>query len=88
MREMGRTTTSDNLRPISPNSEGLKGVVKGVRHWTEETKWLPLGLIVGDLKRKVEAHYYNCQEDDASNAHSDLLFAEWRLRQAERRKQK
>ena len=29
MREIGRTTTSDNLRPISPNNERLKGAFKG-----------------------------------------------------------
>ena len=77
---------SDNLRPISPNNEPLKGVVRSIKHWTEETKWVPLSLIVTDLKREVEANYYNCREEDASNAHSDLLCAEWRLRQAERRK--
>ena len=55
------------------------------KHWSDETRWKPLSEAVADLKRKVEAAYYACDEQTANDAHDDLVSAEWRLRQAERR---
>ena len=55
-----------------------------MKHWSEETNWKPLSEAVDALKRKVEAAYYRSDEDTASAAHDDLTAAEWRLRQAER----
>lgn len=57
-----------------------------MKHWSEETNWKPLSVAVEALKRKVEAAYYRCDEAEASAAHDDLVSAEWRLRQAERRR--
>lgn len=57
-----------------------------MKHWSEETNWQPLSEAVAALKRKVEAAYYRCDEETADAAHDDLMGAEWRLRQAERRK--
>ena len=37
------------------------------------------------MKRRCEVAFYFCQEEVASEAHEDLIAAEWRLRQAERR---
>lgn len=59
----------------------------GVKHWSEETNWVPLKIAVIALKTKVERAYYEARDDDASQAHDDLVTAEWRLRQAERRNQ-
>ena len=58
------------------------------KHWSEETGFRPLSDAVRTLKEQVERAYYECRDDDASDAHEDLLCAEWRLRQAERRLQK
>lgn len=55
------------------------------RHWSEETRWQPLSEAVSKLKAEVEKAYYECREADADAAHDDLVSAEWRLRQAERR---
>lgn len=57
-----------------------------MKHWSEETNWKPLSAVVDGLKRKVEAAYYACDAATADAAHDDLTSAEWRLRQAERRK--
>lgn len=57
-----------------------------MKHWSEETNWKPLSVAVASLKRKVEAAYYACDAATADAAHDDLTSAEWRLRQAERRK--
>jgi hypothetical protein len=57
-----------------------------VKHWSEETNWQPLSAAVARLKRRVETAYHHCQEQEASDAHDDLVSAEWRLRQAERRR--
>lgn len=57
-----------------------------MKHWSEETGWQPLSVAVARLKRKVEAAYYYGRDDEADAAHDDLVRAEWRLRQAERRK--
>lgn len=54
--------------------------------WRESTDWQKLSVAVDRLKRKVEAAYYACDEDTASDAHDDLVSAEWRLRQSERRR--
>jgi len=56
-----------------------------VKHWSEETNWQPLSEAVSRLKAKVEAAYYHGDEQTADQAHDDLICAEWRLRQAERR---
>lgn len=56
-----------------------------MKHWSEETNWVPLKIAVAALKTKVERAYYESRGDDAGQAHDDLVSAEWRLRQAERR---
>ena len=56
------------------------------KHWSEETRWQPLSEAVARLKAKVEAAYHMSQEQQASDAHEDLICAEWRLRMAERSK--
>ena len=55
-----------------------------MKHWSEETNWKRLGDAVARLKRATEAAYYQCDEETASNAHDDLVRADWRQRQAER----
>lgn len=57
-----------------------------MRHWSEDTDWERLGAVVSRLKRDVERAYYECRNEDAGRAHEDLIRAEWRLRQAERRR--
>ena len=57
-----------------------------MKHWSEETNWKPLSAAVEALKRKVDAAYYAGDEATADQAHDDLTSAEWRLRQAERKK--
>ncbi len=57
-----------------------------MKHWTEETNWKPLSDVVERLKRDVERAYYECRDDDAGELHDDLTSAEWRLRQAERKR--
>lgn len=57
-----------------------------MKHWSEETNWQPLSAAVAALKAKVEAAYYRCDDAEAGAAHDDLVSAEWRLRQAERRR--
>jgi hypothetical protein len=54
-------------------------------HWRESTDRRTLADAVDALKRGVERAYFECRDDDADEAHSDLVAAEWRLRQAERR---
>ncbi len=56
-----------------------------MKHWSDETNWVPLKLAVMALKTKVERAYYESRDADAGQAHDDLVAAEWRLRQAERR---
>ena len=55
-----------------------------MKHWSEETNWQRLGSAVQRLKHKVEAAYYQCDDETASAAHDDLVRAEWRQIQAER----
>ena len=56
--------------------------------WQNDTNWRSLGSAVADLKRRVEAAYHASDADGADEAHDDLVAAEWRLRQAERRAQR
>lgn len=59
-----------------------------MKSWRESCDWQHLSNVVAKLKRDVEAAYFQCREADADAAHDDLLSAEWRLRQAERRRAK
>lgn len=54
------------------------------RHWTEETRWQPLGAVVQRLKRRVDRAIAAGAEFEGGLVHQDLVEAEWRLRQAER----
>lgn len=54
-------------------------------HWRESTDRETLRAAVAGIKRDCEAAYYTCQDEQAGYAHDDLIAAEWRLRQAERR---
>lgn len=56
------------------------------RHWTEDTNWQRLGDVVARLRAKVNAAITERDEEAGQVAHDDLVRAEWRLRQAERRK--
>ncbi len=56
-----------------------------MRHWRESTDPATLRDAVARLKRDCEVAYYFCRDDEAGQAHEDLVAAEWRLRQAERR---
>jgi hypothetical protein len=67
-------------------TENIPTSIPNGKHWSEETRWKPLADAVADLKRQVEAAYYLSDEDKAAAAHDDLVSAEWRLRQAERRR--
>lgn len=58
------------------------------RHWSEETCWQPLGAVVNRLKRKVCEAIVAGDEFEAELTHDELISAEWRLRQAERLKEK
>ena len=57
-----------------------------MKHWSEETKWQPLAAVVAKLKARVDAAIAARDEFTAEAAHDDLVSAEWRLRQAERRR--
>ena len=67
-------------------SENISPSGRQGKHWSVETDWKRLSDAVAALKRKVEAAYYRCDESEADTAHDDLVSAEWRLRQAERRR--
>lgn len=56
-----------------------------MKNWRDETNWKPLSEAVASLKAAAEAAYHASHDDVASDAHDDLVSAEWRLRQAERR---
>lgn len=45
-----------------------------------------LRLVVASLKAEVESAYHMCDDAAACAAHDNLVAAEWRLRQAERRR--
>lgn len=53
--------------------------------WTESTDASFLREVVAWLKLLVSIGYFFSDEDLAANSHDDLICAEWRLRQAERR---
>ena len=55
------------------------------KHWRESTDHGALSAAVHTIKRDLEAAYYECRENDCDDLHDDLICAEWRLRQAERR---
>ena len=57
-----------------------------MKHWSEETNWQRLSDVVDRFKAKVNAAI--AARDDATGeaAHEDLVAAEWRLRQAKRRR--
>lgn len=57
-----------------------------MKHWSEETNWQRLGDVVARLKDKVNAAIAAYDNDAGEAAHEDLVAAEWRLRQAERRR--
>lgn len=58
------------------------------RHWTEDTRWQPLGAVVQRLKRRVDRAIAAGAEFEGGLVHQDLVEAEWRLRQAERNRRK
>ena len=53
-----------------------------MKHWSDETNWLPLRAAVVALKAQAEAAYRAGKDDEAGAAHDDLTAAEWRMRQA------
>jgi hypothetical protein len=55
-------------------------------NWQTSCNAADLEAAVAGLKATVEAAYYRCDDDKAGNAHDELVAAEWRLRQARRRK--
>ena len=56
------------------------------RHWTEDTNWQRLSDVVARLRVQVNAAIAARDNDAGQAAHDDLIRAEWRLRQAERRR--
>lgn len=52
--------------------------------WRTETRRGPLMLAVAVLKAKVNDAIFRGDEFNAEIFHSDLISAEWRLRQSER----
>ena len=59
---------------------------KAPTNWREDTDWLRLGVVVTDLKARVERAIAQRDEEAGSASHDDLISAEWRLRQSEGRK--
>jgi hypothetical protein len=57
-----------------------------MKHWSEDTNWQRLSAVVGCLKAQVDAAIAARDEHTAEAAHQDLICVEWRLRQAERRR--
>ena len=57
-----------------------------MKHWSEETNWKRLDAVVARLKAKVNAAIEARDNFSGEAAHDDLVAAEWRLRQAERRR--
>jgi len=55
-------------------------------HWSEDTNWQRLGEVVNRLKAKVDQAVAARDDFTGDQAHADLVSAEWRLRQAERRR--
>lgn len=56
------------------------------RAWREDTDWQRLGVVVDALKRTLEDAIARRDDHAGDEAHADLICAEWRLRQAERRR--
>lgn len=82
------TNSNEALEAIGVRSKQSVPEEPTSKHWSEETNWKPLSDAVAVLKRQVEDHHYNCRSQEAQDAHDDLVSAEWRLRQAERRRGK
>lgn len=57
-----------------------------MKHWSEETNWQRLSEVVDRLKEQVNAAIEARDDFAGEAAHDDLVSAEWRLRQAERRR--
>lgn len=57
-----------------------------MKHWSEETNWERLDAAVARLKAKVNDAIEARDNFAGEAAHDDLVAAEWRLRQAERRR--
>lgn len=53
--------------------------------WRESTDSARLMEVVAWLKLLVQTAYYFSADDLASDAHDDLIIAEWRLRQSQRK---
>lgn len=56
-----------------------------MKSWRDSTDVAELRAAVVALKLAVEEACFECRDNDASDAHEDLIAAEWRLRQAEKR---
>lgn len=56
--------------------------------WREDTDPLRLGVVVDRLKDRVDVAIVQRDDQGGSEAHGDLVSAEWRLRQAQRRQSK
>ncbi len=57
-----------------------------MKHWSEDTNWQRLSVVVDRLKELVDAAIAARDDFTGEAAHNDLVAAEWRLRQAERRR--
>ena len=75
--------TKAKLAVAPPSGTAITGAAK---HWSVETKAKPLQAAVILLKVKFERAYHQSRENDAEAAHEDLISAEWRLRQAQSRR--
>lgn len=65
----------------------MSGIIasRQINGWKESTDEYRLIEVVSWLKIIVEAAYYFSADDLASDAHDDLIIAEWRLRQSQRK---
>jgi|GEM_PF-4211902 len=57
-----------------------------MKHWSEETNWQHLAVFRDLFMDRVNAAIAARDEFTAEQAHTDLICVEWRLRQAERRR--
>jgi len=55
-----------------------------MKNWSEDTDWQRLSDVVARLKARVDDAIAARDEFTGETAHHDLICAEWRLRQAER----
>lgn len=53
--------------------------------WREDTEPLRLGTVVDRLKYRVDVAIVQRDDEGGGEVHGDLVSAEWRLRQAQRR---